>query len=85
MEHNKRKVINGRAVRAWMVLQGLTQTDVGRAAGCAQQVVSRYLQGKHASGRLTQWYLKAGCPARHLPELRERRAPRAPRTTRAAA
>ena len=59
--------INSRQVRAWMVLQGLTQQKVAEEVGLCQQMVSLYLTGKSDSKRLTEYYVTKGCPRRHLP------------------
>lgn len=58
--------INTRRVRAWMVLQDVTQQDVASRVGVTPQMVSLFILGRRRSAKLTQFYVEQGCPERYL-------------------
>ena len=60
------RAINGRKIKAWMVLHELTQQAVAAEAGFSQSFVSQYLRGKYGSRRLTEYFIGKGCPPRHF-------------------
>lgn len=61
--------IDTKRVRAWMVLQGLTQQDVAAEVGVSRQMVSLFLLGLRGSIKLRDFYAAKGCPERYLPRF----------------
>lgn len=49
-------------IRAWLVLRGLTQTEIARQLGVSRAMVSLFISGQVSSRRLYEHFLGLGVP-----------------------
>lgn len=64
---------NARKVKAWLMLNGLTQTKVASDMGLNRATIHRWINGHVQSQRIFNYFLELGCPREYFvgrPETR---------------
>lgn len=57
---------DGRQIRAWMLLKGITGREISKATGIAEPHVSATIHGRENYRMVLQRLLDNGCPAEYL-------------------
>jgi predicted XRE-type DNA-binding protein len=57
---------NGIEIRVWMLRKGVKQRDIEKATGLSQPMVSRTISGECNCQPVLDFFLKNGCPRKHL-------------------
>ncbi|WP_027360635.1 hypothetical protein [Desulforegula conservatrix] len=58
-------------IKAWMVLNGISQTDIGRELGIPRQNVCAFIKGNRESRKVLNYLIGKGCPKEYLAILDE--------------
>lgn len=53
-------------IKAWMVLNGISQADIGRELGIPRQNVCDFIKGNRHSRRIMNCLVEKGCPQEFL-------------------
>lgn len=53
-------------IKAWMVLNGISQADIGRELGIPRQNVCAFIKGNRESRKVLNYLIEKGCPAKYL-------------------
>ncbi|NDY56295.1 helix-turn-helix transcriptional regulator [Desulfovibrio sulfodismutans] len=63
--------IQGRKIKAWLVLRGITMIDVAHAAGVDRSYVSHCLAGTRRANVVRNYLEQIGCPVEYLGKRKE--------------
>lgn len=61
-------MVRKRAIKMWMLKNGVRVQDVADSLGVHQSYVSHFLAGKKKAPMIREWFLGQGCPAKYLGE-----------------
>lgn len=64
---------DNRRIRAWMILEGLTQVQVAKDMGLTVAAIHRWIMGGFQSQRIFSYFVGLGCPQEYLTGQKERR------------
>ena len=53
---------NVRKVKAWLVLQGITQAKIAEELGVARAMIHNWIAGRVQSQRIYNYFIEHGCP-----------------------
>jgi predicted XRE-type DNA-binding protein len=53
-------------IKAWMVLNGISQADIGRELGIPRQNVCAFIKGNRESRKVLNYLIEKGCPREYL-------------------
>ncbi len=63
--------VQGRKIKAWLVLRGTSISQVARAIGVSQSYVSHCLAGNKRADVVRNYLEKIGCPVEYLGKRKE--------------
>ncbi len=63
--------VQGRKIKAWLVLRGTSMSQVARAIGVDQSLVSHCLAGRKRADVVRNYLEKIGCPVEYLGKRKE--------------
>lgn len=62
-------------IKAWMVLNGISQADIGRELGIPRQNVCAFIKGNRESRKVLGYLIEKGCPREYLAITDEHHVP----------